>query len=336
MNPFVNNPAFSVGALSLAMQRLPYNIYGRVTELGLFGAKGVTTTSVIIEENGGVLNLIPASPRGGPGNVNQRGKRKARAFAIPHIEVNDQVIAEEVQGMRAFGSDSAAQSVNAKVNDILQQIKNKHDITKEWMRVGALKGILLDADGTTVLYNWFTEFGITPVTQTFTFSSPTFDVKGAIINVKRQMEDHLLGDTMRGAYALVSPEFFDALTSHATVIDAFKYFASNQRPGGDYRQGFEYAGVTFEEYRGTATDPTGTAHKFIAASTAQFFPLGTNSTFREFNAPADFNETVNTMGQPYYAKMEPVKFDRGTEIHTQSNPLMICTRPELLVQGTMA
>jgi hypothetical protein len=96
------------------------------------------------------------------------------------------------------------------------------------------------------------------------------------------------------------------------------------------------AGVTFREYRGTATDITGTAHQFLANGTCQFFPLGTVSTFRTYFAPADFNETVNTLGLPYYAKQAPVKFDRGTEIHTQSNPLSICLRPELLVQGQMA
>ena len=32
---------------------------------------------------------------------------------------------------------------------------------------------------------------------------------------------------------------------------------------------------------------------------------------RPTSAPADFNETVNTIGQPLYAKQEPRKFDRA-------------------------
>ena len=51
-----------------------------------------------------------------------------------------------------------------------------------------------------------------------------------------------------------------------------------------------------------------------------------------YNAPADFNETVNTPGQPVYAKQEPRKFDRGTDLHTQSNPLPMCLRPSVLVK----
>ena len=50
---------------------------------------------------------------------------------------------------------------------------------------------------------------------------------------------------------------------------------------------------------------------------------------------ADFNETVNTIGQTLYAKQEPRKFDRGTDLHTQSNPLPMCHRPGVLVKLTV-
>jgi hypothetical protein len=90
--------------------------------------------------------------------------------------------------------------------------------------------------------------------------------------------------------------------------------------------------ITFEEYRGQATDPEGNTRRFIEAGEAHVFPLGTLDTFATYVAPADFNETVNTLGQPLYAKQEPRKFERGTDLHTQSNPLPICHRPAVLVK----
>ena len=66
------------------------------------------------------------------------------------------------------------------------------------------------------------------------------------------------------------------------------------------------------------------------------FPLGTVDTFGTYLAPADFNETVNTLGQPLYAKQEPRTFGRGTDLHSQSNLLPICHRPEVLVKATKA
>ena len=84
--------------------------------------------------------------------------------------------------------------------------------------------------------------------------------------------------------------------------------------------------------------PDGTlgTRRFIAAGEAHAFPVGTVDTFATYFAPADFNETVNTLGQSLYAKQEPRKFDRGTDLHTQSNPLPMCHRPGVLIKLTSA
>jgi hypothetical protein len=88
--------------------------------------------------------------------------------------------------------------------------------------------------------------------------------------------------------------------------------------------------------QGQATDANGVSRRFIAAGEGHCFPQGTVDTFGTYVAPADFNETVNTLGQPLYAKQEPRKFDRGTDLHTQSNPLPMCHRPGVLVKLLMA
>ena len=75
-----------------------------------------------------------------------------------------------------------------------------------------------------------------------------------------------------------------------------------------------------------------TVRRFIAPGEAHAFPLGTVDTFSTYFAPADFNETVNTLGQELFAKQEPRKFERGTDVHTQSNPLPMCHRPGVLVK----
>jgi hypothetical protein len=137
---------------------------------------------------------------------------------------------------------------------------------------------------------------------------------------------------MTGAHALVSPEFFDALTGHAKVKEAYERQEDGAALRNDMRSGFTFAGITFEEYRGQATDADGNVRKFIASGEAHCFPVGTVDTFATYFAPADFNETVNTLGKPMYAKQEPRKFDRGTDLHTQSNPLPMCHRPAVLVK----
>ena len=50
----------------------------------------------------------------------------------------------------------------------------------------------------------------------------------------------------------------------------------------------------------------------------------------EFFAPADMNQTVNTIALPYYASREKLIHDKGWSLHMQSNPLPLVMRPELV------
>ena len=201
--------------------------------------------------------------------------------------------------------------------------------------MGALKGVILDADGTTI-YDLYSEFGITAKSVNFVLGTAGTEVLLKVLEVKRHMEDNLKGEFMSGIHCLCSSGFFDALTTHAKVKEAYARWKQGQILFSDNRTHFSFGGVTFEEYRGQATDADGNVRKFIADDEAHFFPLGTATTFRTYFAPADFNETANTLGLPLYAKQEPRKFGRGTDLHTQSNPLPVCLRPEILVKGTKA
>jgi len=329
-----NSQAFSMVALTEAINMVP-NMYGRVRELNIFPIKPVNTTTVAIEIKNNVLNLIPTQPRGGPANQNVTGKRQLKSFRIPHIPLEDLILADEVQNIRAFGTENQLQAVMNLVNERQIEIVNKFAITLEYLRNGALKGEVLDADGVTVLYNWFTEFGITQESVDFALATEDTNVAAKVLAVKRHIEDNLLGDTMTKIHAFCSPEFWEALVSHPSVIEAYQFYQGVNNQRDDLRKGWEYQGVVFEEYRGQAEDAEGNARKFVPANEAIFFPEGTQNTFRTFVAPADFIETVNTMGLPLYSKLAIDKdFQRHVKIHAQSNPLPICMRPAVLVQGT--
>jgi hypothetical protein len=329
LNPF-SNSSFSMMALTDAINILP-NSYGRAESLGIFRTKSTRFRHIAVEERNGVLNLLPTQLPGSPATVGVRGKRAVRTFTIPHIPHEDVVLPEEVQGLRAFGSETELMSVSDVLTDHLQAMRNKHAITLEHLRMGALKGKILDADGS-VLLDLFSEFEITEKTINFALSTPTTDVKAKCIELTRHIEDNLKGEYMTEIRALVSSEFFDALTSHTKVKEAYERWQDGAMLRDDMRSGFPFGGLIFEEYRGQATDPDGNVRRFIAANQGHAFPIGTLETFVTYFAPADFNETVNTLGKPLYAKQEPRRFDRGTDLHTQSNPLPMCLRPSVLVK----
>lgn len=334
-NPF-DNAAFDLTSMTAAINLLP-NRYGRLEELGLFPAKPVRTRTIVVEEKAGVLNLLPSLPPGAPGTVGIRGKRTLRSFVIPHIPHDDVVLPEEVQGLCAFGTENQYASIAAVLAEHLESMRNKHAATLEYLRMGALKGIVRDADGRE-LVNLYSEFKITPKMLDFALDAPATKVLEKCLELKRYLGMNLKGERMSAVHCLVSPEFFTALVTHPNVEQAYKDWNDGQALRSDMRAGFPFAGVVFEGYAGEASVPDGDGgfvnQRFIDAGDGHAFPLGTIDTFATYFAPADFNETVNTLGMPLDAKQEPRRFERGADLHTQSNPLPLCHRPALLVRLT--
>ena len=107
-----SSSAFTMVSLTDAINRMPY-VPGRIGQLGLFREQGVSTTSVMIEEREGSLNLVETTARGAPAIQNTTNKRKARSLVVPHIALEDTILADEVQNVRAFGSESMLEGVQA-------------------------------------------------------------------------------------------------------------------------------------------------------------------------------------------------------------------------------
>ena len=210
-NPF-SNPAFSMASLTAAINLIP-NRYGRLEALNLFPAKPVRTRQVVIEEYAGRLNLLPTRPPGSPGTVGERGQRSLRSFVVPHIPHDDVVLPEEVQGIRAFGSETEMEAISGVLARHLETMRNKHAITLEHLRMGALKGKILDADGSEII-DLFDAFKIGQTTIPFKFSVKADEgkLKLACYDLLSKMEDGLDGELMTGVHVLCSPGFFRAFT----------------------------------------------------------------------------------------------------------------------------
>lgn len=324
-----NNDAFGVQSLTKAINDLPYQPT-RIGRLKLFDESGVTTTSVSIEREGTTLTLVPAASRGNnTGLVNARDKRKLIPFNTVHLPQRDAVIADEVQNVRAFGSETEVESVQGLLNKRLRKMRNNLDVTLEYHRIGAIKGQVMDADGSTVLLDLFSAFGLTPTTHAMLLNNDATKVIVKIMEAKRKMEDKLGGKMYTGLRAFCSNEFFDALVAHPAVEKAYLNWAQQggQFVSTDHRSGFTWGGVTWEEYRGAVG-----GNRFIAANKAHLVPEGVPDMFVTHFAPANYMETVNTNGLPYYAKQQVMDFDKGVDVEAQSNPLMICTQPDAIVE----
>ena len=125
-----SSSAFSMVALTDAINQMPF-VPGRIGQLGLFREQGVSTTSVMIEEREGNLTLVETTSRGAPAVQHVANKRKARSLVVPHIALEDTILADEVQNVRAFGSESMLEGVQAVVNQRMSEMATKMDATLE-------------------------------------------------------------------------------------------------------------------------------------------------------------------------------------------------------------
>lgn len=326
-----NQDAFSVIRLTDAINKVPH-IPGRAGQVIDWQEQGIDTTSVMIEEVSGQLRLLNPVPRGGAGETTEKSKRKVRSLIVPHYQHDDAIMADEVQGVRAFGQESQVETVFNKVNMRMQEtVALRMDPTLEYQRIGAVKGIIVNGDGST-MYNLFNEFGVQqPAQVAFALGNASTDVRGKCTQIVRAVANALGGIPYRGIYAFCSDDFWDALIRHPKVEDTFKYQEGMRLREGVAWQTLDFGGITFENYRGAiGTTP------FIENPTAQFFPVGVPGLWRTLYAPADYIDTVNTIGLPRYARQYRMPNDKGVMLEQQMNPLNYCTRPNVLIKGTTA
>lgn len=335
INPF-DTSGYNMATLTDSVNLIP-NQYGRVRQLGIFTPDPVRTRQIIVENINGVLTLLKSQQVGAPPPRKKHGKATMRSFIVPHIPYEDVIRAEDIQGGRQPGTVDA-KTLEVVMMRALMEMRAAHAITEEFLMLGALKGIILDADGST-LEDLYTAFGITAKVVDLALDVDSTDVAAKCREIVRHIEDHLMGDVMGGVHCLCGETFFDKFIGHPKVEKFFENhakFLENAGIGADPRKGFSFGGITFEEYRAQATDPaTGNARKFLAVGEARFFPVGTQNTFKIHYAPANYLETVNTMGLPLYAKQTMEPKGRWVDVNTESNPLPMCRRPGVLVEGTI-
>ena len=329
--PIQNYPTvFECTEMTAAVNKLPAR---RFFFKPLFGVRGVKTPTVSLDIRKGRIVLIGDSERNtAPESLAGRGaKREWKHLSCAHLAQSDTLAPEDLQNVRAFGSTEPI-SVAAVYNDKMQQLKDNLAATLEFHRLGAIKGVVLDADGTTVLHDIFNTFGAARKTLDISFPKTAADAANpilkSILKAKRHVEAAMGGTPFDHIECIIGSDAYDMLTSHKLVREDFERWLSNRAKFGnnDRKRGFPYGGLTFVE----RSDVVG-GQTMVAAKKGHVYPVGPG-IFKQYHAPADWMETVNTIGLEYYARMDEKPKGRGFDLEVQSNPLTLCTFPEALIE----
>lgn len=331
--------AFTTIQLTAAVERLPFQPTG-LGDLNIFEPNPIRTTALAVEQRQGQLIIVPFSERGQEGTQRDTEQREARYFKVPRIMHADTLYANEIQDIRAFGTESELMQVQAEVARRLNGptgLTSNVEYTWEYHRLAAVQGLLLDADGS-VRYDWFDEFDITPAAEIpFDLAAATPNSVRPIVNaIRRTMARKSQGAFLptTKVYALCGDEFYDQLTNHPDVIRTYLNWQAaadlrDDSQGGAF-EAFNFAGVIWSNYRGSDDNTT----LKIPDDKVKFFPVGAPGIFRVAYAPGESFQWVNTPGKPMY--VIPI-YDRDRDsfwkMEVYSYPLHICTRPEVLQTG---
>jgi len=333
-----NSSAFTAISLTTAINQQPF-MPSLIGDLKIFADKPIRTTAAAIESKNGSLALIQTSPRGAPLAEEAGDKRVIKYFETVRIAKAATITAQELQNVRAFGSESELQQVANEVADRYAKLNNDIQLTWENLRLGAVQGIVMDADGTTTLSNWFTNWGVTQPTEVDWDLDNASPGSGAV----RKVCNDTLRTAMRALGGLWIPgrsyllglcgdNFWDLLTQHPEVRSTYlaTQAAADLRQNGLPFEQFKYGGITWINYRGTDDNST------VAINTdkVKFVPVNVPGLFECAWAPAETFDFVNTPGKPLYALMvKDLQRNAWQRAELYSYPLPYCTRPAGLLRG---
>lgn len=325
LDPFKSD-GFSLISLTAAILEQPYTPT-ILAQSKLFTEAGVTTLDVSIESDGKTVGLVAVQPRNAPPQIVLGDKRNVRSFKVPHLPERATIMADEVQGVRAFGSENAAQAINTIRDTRLAKMKAQIDYTIEAHRLAAIQGVYYDAAGNQS--SLFTEFGVSQQTLSFALGTSTTQVKAKITAMIELIEGGLDGLAYSGITVYCGSIFWKELISHSSVEKFYLNWTAANALNTNPNAPFNFMGVDFVRYRGTSAVK-------IADAEAYAVPTGVTDLFITRFAPANYMETVNTVGLPYYAKAEIMEMQKGVNLEAQSNPINLCTRPSAIVKLTNA
>jgi hypothetical protein len=330
-----NNDAFSQTSMIATVDQMEYKPT-RLNSMNIFTARPIRTENVYIESRKGVLNLIQTTQRGEPMTQRTEQRRTMRNFSTVRIAEGERIQASELAFVRSYGEEQAVESLQEEIARRLSGpggIMDNIETTFENLRLGAIQGVVNDADGSPII-DWFSEFGVTQATELDFDLDNASPVQGALrkkcVQVVRQMSKASEGawSPNTRVHALCGDQFFDDLVAHPELreIYSFRQNSGFVEGGGAYET-VTYAGITFENYRGT-DDGTTVA---VGASKCKFFPVNTPGVFLEVMAPGEAFEHLGMLGQKVYPMItRDLLRDRYVDLEATSYPLHVCTRPKML------
>ncbi len=318
---------FSFMSLTAAINILPPRAT-TIDGFATFTESGINTATVSVEEKDGKIGVVKSQPRGFIGRGQSAKQRRLRKFDVPHYPEFDSIMASEVTGVRAFGSDNTMETVESKLAEKRSDLVDLLNTTIDAGKWGAVQGVLYDADGS-ILFDWADEFGVDRNETTVDLSDATLNLRDVVIALKRAAEKELGGYTYSKFVLALPAAVFDKFVSHPSNKDNYNRWLDGAFLRADNRSGFMLADNV--EVKSVDITDLGNGLKTIPDDEGYLIP-NANGLLKVNYSPADTLEAANTIGLPYYMASEPMPFGKGVDLIAETNFLAYCEKPRAIVR----
>ena len=298
--------------------------------LGLFDVKAERTTGVKVERKKQGLQLVQTSQRGSSDGTNMNhGERDLVTFESVRLMVKDTLQPADIQNIRQFAADDDELiEVRSELAERAQRMRDTLDANLERMRFGAIKGQVLDADGS-VIFDLFQKFGYTQAKKSIKFGTGG-DLEAQVLGAKNAVDKATAGKLRKGYIALCGAGFTDKLHTDDEFKRAYDRYQDSAQARTDMRDRIAYKNVDWIK----CDDGIG-SELYIPENKAYLFPV-IPKMFIERYTPGDIMWAVNQRGYPFYMTQKDLDHDMGVEIWGRSFPIILNTIPQGVIELSVA
>ncbi|MBF0426659.1 MAG: major capsid protein [Magnetococcales bacterium] len=283
----------------------------------------------------GSEGILPNIRNHAPATVNDKTGRRAITMTAPRVAEKRQILTADLLRVRSYGSIATMMMMD-RINYELRDMTNDVFRTLEYWSCGALRGKILDVDGTTTLidFNVPDTHNLT-LTSTDKWSDADSDPIGNLESWKQTVQEDTAG-VINEWRCYCGFRVMNALLKNPSVQDKFKYTAGTQMAvSGDIPQ---LAGVTMLRHGGSFLDSNKVRRHYIDPDEIILVGLG-NDTVDCMAAPivdedaqqGIGNIIVDTEGkfqpQVFYAKSWKEEDPSARWIKIEARVLPILRRP---------
>ena len=265
--------------------------------------------------------------------IGTKTTRGTKTVEAPRLAEKRLIQAAELNALRQYGS-MGVELLKDRLAREQFDMKSKADRTLEYWACGAMRGVVYDADASTILYDYGVD-ATHKITLTTGWDDSGGDPIGDIRAWKLLIEDEAMTSII-GWQAYCGATAMDALLTNESVLNLMKQQMGVQiATSGTIGN---LAGVTIEEYNGSYFNSSGTRTRFVGAE--QFILIGMCSDLTDMpfapimdlNAPNGVgNVGAAGRGLMFYSSSHDSWDPSGKWIKIEGRPLPVLKRPGAVI-----